>query len=249
MRSVHAHLGACLLAALVLTACHARPKTAPDTAVMHLPPPKAGQAALYAAPDGVSVQARLEGHPGDCDKKTCFVFMKNRWRPLPAGRVRELPLLTLGGASGSAYSESLWREAGPARGILLNDSAARDAVRRGQFDGLRIGLRDHGHTSYVTLFNADSANIALSGGGAWLLLPRPDGSSDLVELFGLMNRSTVTCMGKAAIDASPWAGPVEKALSPDVFIARDIPAASRTAEKTRVTQACSHYDADLKRQP
>ena len=79
---------------------------------------------------------------------------------------------------------------------------------------------------------------AVSGGGAWLLARQPDGSGALVDLFAVAARAGVTCAGSAAIDAAPWAGAAQTALSPDVFLSRDVPAAARAAEKARVSRAC-----------
>lgn len=219
---------------LLLGGCH---KPAPkDMAVINLPvPPQSGQVALYAAPDGVSVQS----HVGDCGKAACFVFVKDKWRPLTAADASALPLLTLNGATGGAYDDLLWRATGGGRAVLLNRAAGRDAAKRGQFDGLRIGLKSGGKTSYLTVFHAPDAEVALSGGGAWLLAHQKDGSSLLLDLFALQGRAGVTCINGVAIDAAPWAGPVETALSPDVFLSRNVPVEARAAEKARIDQACA----------
>lgn len=233
MRRQNLCLSFCLTGALILSGCHAKPPR--DAAVTRLPaPPQPGQVALYAAPDGISVQSRS----GDCVKTACFVYAKDAWRPLPPQDAKTLPLLALSGATGGAYSDLLWRDAGKGREVLLNDAAGRDAAARGLFDGLRIGLRSGGGARYVTVFNAAGADVALSGGGAWLLARQPDGSGALVDLFAVAARAGVTCAGSAAIDAAPWAGAAQTALSPDVFLSRDVPAAARAAEKARVSRAC-----------
>jgi hypothetical protein len=220
--------------ALLVSGCH---KPAPtDSAVIALPaPPQPGQVALYGAPDGISVQSRS----GDCVKAACFVFVKDKWRPLAAADSSALPLLTLNGATGGAYSELLWRSSGGGRAVLLNRAAGRDAAKRGQFDGLRIGLKSRGKARYLTVFLAPDAEVALSGGGAWLLAHQKDGSSLLLDLFALQGRTDVTCINGVAIDAAPWAGPVETALSPDVFLSRNVPVEARAAEKARIDQACA----------
>lgn len=224
---------------LLLAASGCAPKSAPKTdAIWTLPAPPSGQAALYAAPDGISVQS----HSGDCVKTPCFVFANNKWRPLPVSSAKALPLLSLSGATGGAYSEALWQSAGPDRAVLLNDTAGREALSRGVFDGLRIGLRAKGEARYLTLFakdkNLPAVDIALSGGTAWMLARQSDGSLVLADLFALRHHPDVVCAGSIAIDAAPWAGTPENALSPDVFIARDIPAAARDTEQSRITQAC-----------
>ncbi|MDI7774891.1 hypothetical protein [Asticcacaulis sp. EMRT-3] len=230
-----------------LTACdriaawqHPKPK---DTALQVVPAPQPkGAVALYPAADGVSVQSRTK----DCASASCLVYREGKWRPLPDDQIRFLPLLSLRGATGSAYGEDMWRNAGAAgRSVMLNAAAGRDAVKRGQFDGLRIGLRKDGQTSYVTVFALGGtdpmpdAEVALSGGGAWLLVRQPDGESVLANLFALMGRTTVTCAGRVAIDTAAWAGPVETALSPDIFVSRNISAAARATEQARITQACA----------
>lgn len=223
-----------LAIALLLSGCH---KPAPkDMAVMVLPaPPQPGQVVLYGAPDGISVQS----HSGDCGKAACFAYVKDKWRLLPKADASALPLLTLNGATGGAYDDLLWRASGGGRAVLLNRAAGRDAVKRGQFDGLRIGLKSGGKASYLTVFNAPDAEVALSGGGAWLLARQKDGSSLLLDLFALQGRAGVTCVNGVAIDASPWAGPPETALSPDVFLSRNVPAEARATEKARIAQACA----------
>lgn len=238
MPRLHPGLTAPLLVLLALTACHA-PRRDPEPLLMRLPaPPQPGEVALYAAPDGISVQSRRKA----CSQPGCFVFVQDRWRPLPAAKAADLPLLSLNGATGSAYSETLWREAGQGRFVLLNDAAGRDAATRHQFDGLRIGLKSSVGVHYLTVFNAPDAEVALSGGSAWLLSSQPGSHGNgyvLADLFALPLKPAVLCEDGVAIETSAWAGPPDKALSPDVFIARNIPAAARAAEKTRVEQACA----------
>lgn len=206
-------LAAISVSCLILSAC-ARPAPV-DSSLIALPAPPSGTALLYPGDDGtLSTQSRT----GDCVKTSCFVFTGSRWEPLKAANAKTTALLSVEEATGSQYADDLWRQVTPTRAILINASAGDANISAGQFDGLRIGLRDGARTTYVTAFAIEegstlqaanrclsgagcakplgggvymttmNASIVVSGGTAWLLQHRPDRSANLVDLFAILGK-------------------------------------------------------------
>jgi hypothetical protein len=186
---------------------------------------------------------------------------------MPKASSRTLPLLTVSDATGSDYSEDLWRSVAPGRSVLLNASAAGQTMAAGHLDGLRIGLMDGARRTYVTayaiedakaiaagaghslgdgrVFTTINATVVVHGGKAWLLHQRQDRSANLVDLFAILSRpGAIQCLPGLAIDTSPWAGPVEQALSPNLFVSRAIDTGKDAARRQAVVAACPLKPAD-----
>ncbi len=204
-------LGALLTSCALLAACsHPAPV---DSSLTALPAPPSGPAQLYLDTTGaLSAQSRT----GDCVKTACYVFKGDRWQPLEAAQAHTTALLTIDEATGSHYSEGLWRQVASGRAILINASAGDANISAGQFDGLRIGLRDGTHITYVTAYpiengstlqsvgrclsgvgcakalgsglylSAVDASVVAASGSAWLLQRRPDRSANLVDLYAIL---------------------------------------------------------------
>ena len=201
-----------------------------------IPAPPSGDIAPYPGAAGLT----LEGRPGPCATTPCYQFIKGRWKPLKD--VSGVPLLSIDAATGSVYSDDLWRTVVTGREILINSEAGRQNSAKGQFDGLRIGLLAGNRTRYITAYVLDGSgapSVYLSGGTAWLLQPRPDHSANLADLFALPATPVIACLPGLAIDQNAWAGPPEKALSPDIFVSRAVDPAAAKAEQAAVTHACA----------
>ncbi|MBP2158661.1 MULTISPECIES: hypothetical protein [Asticcacaulis] len=260
---VRFHL-ACLAAVMVaLGGCDLMAPKPVDTAAQAVPPPPSGTAVLFADGDMVSLQVR----PGDCAKTDCLAFRDGRWRPMAKASVRTLPLLAVSEATGSDYSEALWRTVAPGRAVLLNTSAARQTLSAGHLDGLRVGLANGAHRGYVTIYAIEdsksavfseghplgdgrvflpvNAEVIVHGGTAWLLHQRADRSANLIDLFKVLSRpAAIQCLPGLALDTTQWAGPVEQALSPNLFVSRAIDATKDAARRQAVIAACPLKPAD-----
>ncbi|MDV6329770.1 hypothetical protein [Asticcacaulis sp. 201] len=210
--------------------------------VVDAPPPKA-IVALYPGQDQISVQARA----GDCaTADRCHIWQDGKWMPLPADASKSLPLLAVTQPAEGSYSDALWRKVGNDRAVLVNSQAGAGNFDVGKFDGLRIGLKAAGRTTYVTAYGLEGADNHLTGaqgdviianGTVWLLQRRPDGSAVLADLFAQWAKAQpIICLPGLALDlAGQWAGPPEKALSPDIYV-------------SRVTDTPEHRDDDAHRQ-
>ena len=220
---------------------------------------------LFADGDTVSLQVR----PGDCAKTSCLAFRGERWQQMPKTSLRSLPLLAVSEATGSDYSEGLWRPVAHGRAILLNASAAHQTMAAGHLDGLRIGLMNGARRTYVTAYAIENAKdavfsegqplgdgrlvlpikaeVIVHGGKAWLLQQRPDRSANLVDLFAVAARpGPIHCLPGLALDTTAWAGPVEKALSPNLFVSRAIDTARDASRRQAVIAACPVKPANPK---
>lgn len=249
---------ACMTAIMVtLGGCDlVTPKPA-DTAAQAVPPPPSGTALLFADGDTISLQVR----PGDCAKLDCLTFKDGRWQPMAKASIRSLPLLTVSEATGSDYSEGLWRTVAPGRAVLLNASAAHQTMAAGHLDGLRIGLMDGTRRTYVTAYAIEdakgavfseshplgdgrvflpvNAEVIVHGGKAWLLQQRPGRSANLVDLFAVAARpGPIHCLPGLALDSTAWAGPVEQALSPNLFVSRAVDTTKDASRRQAVIAAC-----------
>lgn len=247
----------CLIVlALVLGGCDMLAPKANDAALQPIPSPAAGTAQLYAAGETVSLQVRS----GDCTKTECLAFRNGKWQPMPKVAARTLPLLAVSEATGSDYSESLWRSVTPGRAILLNASAAHQTMAAGHLDGLRTGLKDGARRTYLTAYALEdatpavgegyplgdgrvvvpvTAEVIVHGGKAWLLHQRPDRSANLVDLFAVAARpGPIHCLPGLALDTTAWAGPVEQALSPNLFVSRAIDTTKDASRRQAVIAAC-----------
>ncbi|WP_155913698.1 hypothetical protein [Asticcacaulis sp. AC466] len=219
---------------------HPKPKDS-SFVVVAAPLPKA-VLALYPGKDDISVQARA----GDCaTADLCQIWRNGKWMPLPADESKNLPLLAVTQPAEGSYSEALWRKVGNDRAVLVNSQAGAGNFDVGKFDGLRIGLKTAGRTTYVTAYGLEGADNHLTGaqgdviianGTVWLLHRRPDGSAVLADLFAQWTKAQpIICLPGLALDmAGQWAGPPEKALSPDIYV-------------SRVTDAPDHRDDDAHR--
>lgn len=248
----------CLTASvLALGGCDMLAPKPKDTALQPVAPPPAGTAQLYAEGDAVTLQTR----PGDCAKSDCLAFRGNRWQPMPKTSLRSLPLLAVSEATGSDYGESLWRTVAPGRAVLLNASAAHQTMAAGHLDGLRIGLMDGTRRTYVTAYAIEdakgavfseshplgdgrvflpvNAEVIVHGGKAWLLQQRPGRSANLVDLFAVAARpGPIHCLPGLALDSTAWAGPVEQALSPNLFVSRAVDTTKDASRRQAVIAAC-----------
>ena len=250
-----AGVGAISLATVILLGgCDMLAPKPKDMSAQAVPPPPSGVAQLFADGQTVSLQVR----PGDCAKTDCHVFRDGRWRPMPKVSVRTLPLLAISEATGSDYSEGLWRSVAPGRAILINAGAARQTIAAGHLDGLRIGLSEGTRRKYLTAYAIENkgaagglalgdgrtaapvkAEIVVHGGKAWLLQQRIDRSANLVDLFAVAARpELIHCLPGLAIDASQWAGPIERALSPNLFVSRAVDSGADTSRRRAIATAC-----------
>ena len=239
--------------ALALGGCDLLTPKPEDAALQPVPAPPAGVPQLYANGETVSLQVR----PGDCAKTDCLAFQDGKWRPMAKTSLRTLPLLAVGEATGSEYSDSLWRSAAPGRAVLINASAAHQTMAAGHLDGLRIGLSDGTRRTYLTAYAIENsgddgrplgdgrvfmpvkAEVILHGGRAWLLHQRADRSANLIDLFAILARpGTMHCLPGLALDTSAWAGPVETALSPNLFVSRAIDTSKDASRRQAVVAAC-----------
>ena len=233
---------------------HPYDETAPVHSVPPAPDAKAGLS-LYPSPQGgVSLQSR----PGNCDKVVCYILVKGRWKPLSPTDYRGLGLLSVDSTTGGAYREDLWRPVGRSgNGVLVNSEVAANNVARGIYDGPRIGLRRgsplHYTTTYATAFafetkdgklrlTPQAVSIYIAADKVWLLHVRADGSANLVDLLAAGERTDpLYCLPGLFLDTRPiWAGPVEKALSPDIFVSRAIDPAQAASEKQMVDTCAAH---------
>ncbi len=252
---------------LIVSAC-SRPAPI-DTSLIAIPAPMTGSAQLYAATGDNPVA--VESRTGDCVKTACFIFEGNRWEPLDASKAETTALLSIEEATGSRYGDDMWRMTGPNRAILINATAGNANIVAGQFDGLRIGLRDGAHLTYVTAYAIErgsdlqaagkclsgvgcakalgnglylsrvEASIVAAGGTAWLLQHRPDRSANLVDLYAILVKpDKILCLPGLALDTGgTWAGPPDKALSPDIFVSRKVDPASVDAQRRTVLAKCA----------
>jgi len=246
-----------IVSALVLGGCDMLTPQPKDAALQPIAPPPAGTAQLYADGETVNPQVR----PGDCARAECLTFRDGKWRPMPKVAVRTLPLLAVSEATGSDYNEGLWRSVAPGRAILLNASAAGQTMAAGHLDGLRIGLKDGARRIYVTVYAIEdaksdaageghplgdgrlvlpvNAEVFVHGGKAWLLHQRPDRSANLVDLFAIAARpDPIQCLPGLALDTTAWAGPVQQALSPNLFASRAIDTTKDASRRQAVIAAC-----------
>ena len=246
-----------LAALLVLTGCdridalvHPYDETAP-THVIPAPPNAKGPVMPYpGAGDTVSLQSR----PGDCSKVACFELVRGKWLPLPAADATSVSLLNVDGATGSDYQEYLWRSIGTGgRQVLVNTAAGDSNLADGLFDGPRIGLRDGAHTTYVTVYAVEKSpgagdpiispprlSLVARSDTLWLLQTRPDGAGNIVDLFAVSAGAQIICMPGLILDtAGRWAGPPERALSPDLFISRVIDRQANRARRDALLTICN----------
>jgi hypothetical protein len=239
---------------LLLCGCDVPAPKPKDMATQAVPPPPSGTAQLFADEQTVSLQVR----PGDCAKTECHLFRDGRWRPMPRASMRTLPLLAVSEATGSDYSDGLWRPVAPGRAILINAGAARQTLAAGHLDGLRVGLSNGTQRTYITVYAIGdkgmtgglalgdgrtaapaTAEVVVHGGKAWLLQQRPDRSANLVDLFAVMARpGPIHCLPGLAMDTSQWAGPVEKALSPNLFVSRAVDNGTDAGRRQAIAAAC-----------
>lgn len=242
---------------LTLGGCDLLTPKPKDMAAQPVPPPASGVPQLFADGEMVSLQVR----PGNCAEAQCQVFRDGRWHPMPKAALRSLPILAVSEPTGSEYSDGLWRSVAPGRAVLVNSSAAGQSQMDGHLDGLRIGLSDSGRRTYVTAYSLEDAKavpagtghalgdgrifarvdaeVVVHGGKAWLLHRRPDRSGNLIDLFAILARpGPYRCLPGLVLDTSQWAGPAEKALSPNLFVSRDIDVTKDAARRQAVIAAC-----------
>lgn len=242
-----------LFALLLLCGCDMLASPPKDTVLQPIAAPPTGTSQLFADGDTVTLQVR----PGDCAKTDCLVYKSDRWQAMPKASIRSLPLLAVSEATGSDYGDSLWRSVAPGRAILINASAAQQTMAAGHLDGLRIGLSDGTRRTYLTAYTIEDkgagglalgnrrvalpvkAEVVVHGGKAWLLQQRPDRSANLVDLFAILARpGPIHCLPGLALENSQWAGPVEKALSPNLFVSRAIDTGTDTSRRQAIATAC-----------
>ena len=238
-------------ALLALTGCdridallHPYDELAP-TRVIPPPPDVKGPIMAYSGPgDTVSLQSR----PGDCAKVACFALVRGTWQPLPAADATTVSLLNVDGATGSTYQADLWRPLGAgARHVLVNTAAGDSNLAEGLFDGPRIGLRDGTHTTYVTVYAVEKSLISppkiailAQGDKVWLVQTRPSGAANLVDMFAVSAGAQIICMPGLILDtAGQWAGPAERALSPDLFVSRRIDRQANPARRAALLKICN----------
>ena len=100
-----------------------------------------------------------------------------------------------------------------ARGVCTRgDSPADEGDTTKAGCALRVGP---GH--YLT---GDEGDVVIANGTAWLLYQRRDGSARLIDLFALLaEHKDLVCLPGLILDTTgTTAGPVEKALSPNLFV-------------------------------
>ncbi len=216
-----------------------------DTAPLQAIPAAPGRAAIEAY-GGMQGALRLEVRPGDCARLACLQFIKGRWEPLAAADTKDLPLLGIDSATGSGYSADLWHAAGHGSKVLVNAGAGEQNIAAGRFDGLRIGISVPGRQGYVTAFAlsggetvAIDARVVATEGRAWLVQTRPDHGVNIVELFAIPATPAIHCLPGLAIDTTPWAGPLDVALSPDLFVSRAVDPDRAETERQAVLAACT----------
>ena len=233
------------LTCCALTSCdnidallHPYDETAP-TRVLPAPVTAGGEIALYP---GINGDIAIQSRPGDCATSLCSVLVRGRWRPLAAPDAHGVSLLSASEAIGGSYHEDLWQPLTASdRFILVNSTAGAANLKAGLFDGLRIGVRDKIHATYVTAYAIDggATSVIVNADKAWLLHNRPDHSADLVDLFAVAQKPLVICMPGLILDtAGRWAGPPEKALSPDIFVSRNIDKTANPARRQALSRIC-----------
>jgi len=157
-----------LLAALILAGCDLLTPAPQNPAVTVAPPaPEKGTIAVYQDADGISLQSR----PGDCAHVACFQLVRGKWRPLPKTMRTDLPLLSVGEPTGSAFSDALWHRIGATQNAVMINRQAGTFNLAERFDGLRIGLRQGAVTRYAVVYSVESgdflkANAQCVGGQA-----------------------------------------------------------------------------------
>jgi hypothetical protein len=154
-------IGAAVVALSTLSGCDrvsdllAKPETGPAYAI---PVPTAkGDVQLYPATDARATHPSVQVRPGDCDKESCEILDRKKWKPLLKTDATGVPYLSVMMPTGSAYSPDLWRPIGASGRHVLVSPAGFDGIQRGMFDGLRIGVQDATFATYFTAYSIENA--------------------------------------------------------------------------------------------
>jgi hypothetical protein len=154
-------MGAAFAALAALSGCDrigdllAKPEKGPAYAI---PAPSAkGEVQLFPATDAKALTPSVQVRPGDCDKETCEILVRKRWKPLLRQEATGMAYLSVMMPTGSAYSPDLWRPVGASGRYVLVSPAGFDGIQRGQFDGLRIGVQDATFATYFTAYSVENS--------------------------------------------------------------------------------------------
>lgn len=161
-------MGAVMAAFVTLSGCDrisdllAKPEKGPAYAI---PAPSAkGEVGLYPASDPTATRPAVQIRPGDCDKETCQVLDRKKWKPLLKADATGVPYLSVIMPTGSTYSPDLWRPIGTTGRYVLVSPAGFDGIQRGMFDGLRIGVQDATFATYFTAYSVENAAMLKARG-------------------------------------------------------------------------------------
>ncbi len=260
MKSISAVLATCA----ILAACS---KPVPvDTTLIAIPAPPTGTAQLFPKTTGVAIQSRpgdcaraacqtfVDGtwQPLEAtqvtgmallsvDEATGGHYSEDLWRPVTPTRAILLNATAGNRNIASGLFDGL--RIGLRDGVKTTYLTAYAIENGGTLQGAGHCLSGVGCALPLgagLYLSPVDASLVISNGHAWLLQHRPDRSANLVDLYAAAARpDTVLCLpGLALSTHSAWAGPVEAALSPDMFVSQKVDPAARDAERAAVLAKC-----------